>query len=55
MDAEFYWSLFLDTGAPEAFLLYKGSKTKKGNSNEEILDHSPVCHGDLSGSGIIGL
>ena len=23
MDAEFYWALFLETGAPECYLLYR--------------------------------
>lgn len=23
MDAAFYWTLFLETGAPEAYLLYR--------------------------------
>ena len=28
MDAEFFWSLFLETGAPECYLLYKREKEK---------------------------
>ena len=26
MDAEFWWQLFLETGAPEAYLLYRRAK-----------------------------
>ena len=25
MDSDFLWELFLDTGAPEAYLLYRGA------------------------------
>ncbi len=28
-DAQFYWSLFLETGAPEAYLSYKNALTGK--------------------------
>ncbi len=28
MDAQLYWSLFLETGAPEAYLLYRKAKQK---------------------------
>ena len=27
MDAAFYWTLFLETGAPEAYLLYRHAVT----------------------------
>ena len=26
MNASFYWSVFLETGAPEAYLLYRGAQ-----------------------------
>ncbi len=29
-DAAFYWSLFLDTGAPEAYLAYKAAAQNEG-------------------------
>ena len=32
MDAKLYWSLFLETGAPEAYLLYRGAQRKTGSS-----------------------
>ena len=32
MDAKLYWSLFLETGAPEAYLLYRGAQRKAGSS-----------------------
>ncbi len=28
MDTKLYWSLFLETGAPEAYLLYRNAKNK---------------------------
>lgn len=28
MDAEFFWALFLETGAPEYYLLYRQKKEK---------------------------
>lgn len=30
MDASFYWNLFIETGAPEAYLLYHDEKKRKG-------------------------
>ena len=35
MNQEVFWNLFLDTGAPEAFLLYRGIQRKKGEYYEE--------------------
>lgn len=29
MDAQFYWNLFYETGAPEAYLLYQHSLEKR--------------------------
>ncbi len=29
MDAAFYWNLFVETGAPEAYLLYAMEKKQK--------------------------
>ena len=31
MDAKRYWSLFLETGAPEAYLLYRSAKNHGGS------------------------
>ena len=28
MDEQLYWSLFLETGAPEAYLMYRSAKRK---------------------------
>ena len=28
MDSKDYWTLFLETGAPEFYMLYKGQKTE---------------------------
>lgn len=30
MDASFYWNLFAETGAPEAYLRYLEEKDRKG-------------------------
>lgn len=32
MDAKLYWSLFLETGAPEAYLLYRGAQRNNGSA-----------------------
>ena len=45
MEAKEYWQLFLETGAPEAYLLY--SKQVKSEA-QYVLDHSgdrPESHG----------
>ena len=39
MNQEVFWNLFLDTGAPEAFLLYRGIQRKKGEYYEEKYIH----------------
>ena len=31
MDAKLCWSLFLETGAPEAYLLYRSAQRKTGS------------------------
>ncbi len=31
MDAKLYWSLFLETGAPEAYLLYRDAQKQGGS------------------------
>lgn len=31
MDAKLFWSLFLDTGAPEAYLLYRSARNQSGS------------------------
>ena len=40
MEAKEYWQLFLETGAPEAYLLY--SKQVKSEA-QYVLDHSGCC------------
>lgn len=30
MDASFYWDLFVETGAPEAYLFYLREKNRQG-------------------------
>ena len=39
-----YWQLFLETGAPELYLMYKASKTE----GKDVFDdpgHRPQSHG----------
>ncbi len=31
MDMKHYWSLFLETGAPEAYLLYRSAQKHSGS------------------------
>ena len=31
MDKKQYWSLFLETGAPEAYLMYRGAQKQGGS------------------------
>lgn len=31
MDSKLYWSLFLDTGAPEAYLLYRAARAQQAH------------------------
>ena len=38
------WQLFLDTGAPEAYLLYKAQKSE-GNHVSDHPGHRPAGHG----------
>ena len=33
MNTKLYWSLFLETGAPEAYLLYRGAKKRGGSGH----------------------
>ena len=40
MNARDYWQLFLETGAPEAYLLY--SRQVKSEA-QYVLDHSGSC------------
>lgn len=32
MDSNVYWSLFLETGAPEAYLLYRAARAKQAEA-----------------------
>ncbi len=45
MNAQEYWQLFMETGAPEAYLMY--SKMLKSEA-AHVYDHpgsGPACHG----------
>ena len=55
MDGKAFWELFLDTGSPVAYLLYRRCCREEGYSYEEKMDHSPVYYGDLGGGGCIRL
>ncbi len=33
MDSKLYWSLFMDTGAPEAYLLYRNARKQQDRAN----------------------
>ena len=39
MDEQLYWSLFLETGAPEAYLMYRSAKR---NMSDGAATHLPV-------------
>ena len=44
MKANDYWQLFMETGAPEAYLIYKAMKTE----GKDVSDHPgdrPESHG----------
>ena len=46
MERELLWNLFLDTGAPEAFLLYRKSCRETGETDEKKageMDRGVVC------------
>jgi len=39
MDAAFFWSLFLDTGAPEAYLLYQREKQRNASAMKDVFEN----------------
>ena len=45
MDAKNYWQLFLDTGAPEAYLLYLQQQKKEEVYVPDHSGHRPESHG----------
>ena len=55
MDGTVFWEMFLDTGSPEAYVLYRLCCPEKGNYREEKVDHISVCPCDAVGSGYIGI
>ena len=44
MEANDYWQLFMETGAPEAYLMYKASKTE-GKDVSDSPGHRPQSYG----------
>ena len=44
MRAEAYWNLFLTTGAPEAYLLYKATLAKENHVSDHS-GHRPQSNG----------
>jgi hypothetical protein len=45
MDAASYWQLFLDTGAPEMYLLYQKALKTEENHVSDHSGHRPTGHG----------
>ena len=45
MDAMNYWQLFLDTGAPEMYLLYQRAKQTEEKHVPDDPGNRPACHG----------
>ena len=45
MDAANYWQLFLDTGAPEMYLLYQQARKTEENYVSDHSGHCPAGHG----------
>ena len=40
MIANLYWKLFMETGSPEAYLMYKASKSEAKNVSDDSSDRS---------------
>ena len=45
MNAENYWQLFLETGAPEMYLLYQKALKMEGNHVSDRSGHRPEGYG----------
>ena len=45
MNATNYWQLFLDTGAPEMYLLYQKARKTEENHVFDHTGHRPAGHG----------
>lgn len=45
MNAGDYWQLFLETGAPEAYLMYKDQRKTEGRYVYDHSGHCPESHG----------
>lgn len=45
MDAAFFWDLFLETGAPEAYLFYRKFNAKQSSQQESECENltQPLC------------
>ena len=39
------WQLFLETGAPELYLLYTNAKNREEPNVSDDPGHRPACHG----------
>lgn len=45
MNAKEYWQLFLETGAPEAYLMYSSKLKSEANHVFDDSGHCPAGHG----------
>ena len=45
MNATDYWRLFLETGAPEMYLMYVGAMKMEGKHVSDDSGHRPAGHG----------
>ncbi len=45
MNATDYWALFMETGAPEAYLLYQKQRKMEENHVFDDSGHCPASHG----------
>lgn len=45
MNAVDYWQLFLETGAPEAYLMYTKMQKTEGSHVHDHPGHRPESHG----------
>ena len=45
MDAANYWQLFMETGAPEMYLLYQKALKTEGKHVSDHTGHCPAGHG----------
>ena len=44
MDAANYWQLFMETGAPEMYLLYQQALKSEGDHVSDSSGHRPAGH-----------